>query len=364
MAKQPLRLAIVGCGDIAQYVTRFARLNRRIQLAAACDVSADRAEAFARRFKIPQTFTDYAAMLEQAELDAVYLAVPHHLHGEMMATAVAHHTPVFTEKPVTRTLAEGQKIAQLAAAQGIKIGVNYQYRYDSGCHRLARAVQNGDLGAVHSVRINIPWHRKADYFDHAAWHSKIATAGGGTLLTQGSHFLDVVLWALAGDDPVTAVGYTAQRKFKTSSAPAHRGKDTTERIEVEDLAQGIIQMASGALIQISSSMVASSEQATSIEVYGERATAVYSPSPLPHVKFRDAPVKAPKPPHRGIHALQRSLEGFRAWVMDDVPYLTPAPSALPVLAAVEAIYRSAQSEKREEIEDWRLENRENALSNL
>ena len=156
-----MRLAIVGCGDIAQYVGWFGRLNRKIRLAAACDVSAARAATFARRFGIGQVFTDYAAMLARMAVDAVYLAVPHHLHYGMLATAVAAGVPVLVEKPITRTLSEGEHLTSLAAELGVKVGVNYQYRYDSGCHRLVRAVQKGDLGAVHAVRINIPWRREA-----------------------------------------------------------------------------------------------------------------------------------------------------------------------------------------------------------
>lgn len=349
-----MKLAIVGCGDIADFICWLARFNRKIDMVAACDISIERAEAFAKRFKIPRTFTNYTEMVNEIELDAVYLAVPHHLHFGMIATAVSQHIPVFTEKPVTRTLTEGQKIVALANTHNVKVGVNYQYRYDSGCHRLARAMQNGDLGKINSVRINIPWHRKATYFDHATWHSKIATAGGGTLITQGSHFLDVILWGLQGDKPKTAVGYTAQRKFEFLNAKVRpqvgqRGKEAKEKIEVEDLAQGIVEMESGALIQICSSMVASSEQAVSVEVYGEAGTAVYTPSPLPRVKFRDVKVKKQKPPHRGVHALQRSLEGFRSWVMEDIPYLIPAHEALPALAVVEAIYKSAKTGRREDI---------------
>jgi predicted dehydrogenase len=96
-------------------------------------------------------------------------------------------------------------------------------------------------------------------------------------------------------------------------------------------------------------MVASSEQAASIEINGRRGPATYSPFPLPHVKFRDVKVKARKPPHRGVNALQRSLEGFRRWIMDDTPFLTPVEEALPVLAVVEAIYKSATTGKREEV---------------
>ena len=133
-------------------------------------------------------------------------------------------------------------------------------------------------------------------------------------------------------------------------------------IEVEDLAQGIVEMESGALIQICSMMVASSEQPVSVELYGEQGTAVYTPFPLPHTKFRDVRVKAQPPPHRGIHALQRSLEGFRSWIMDDQPYLIPANEALPALAVVEAIYRSARTGKKEEVRDWRLRTKQPPIS--
>jgi UDP-N-acetyl-2-amino-2-deoxyglucuronate dehydrogenase len=346
-----LRLGVVGCGGIADVMGWFARFNRKIMLSAACDISAERAQAYARRFNIPRTFTDYEQMLGQVELDALYLALPHHLHYGMIATAVAHNLPVFTEKPLTRTLAEGQRIARLAEEQGVKVGVNYQYRYDSGCHRMARAVQNGDLGAIHAARINVPWHRKASYFENAAWHGKMATAGGGTLITQGSHFLDVILWAMQGDRPKTAMGYIAQRNFGLANREQSATNDRhLMKIDVEDLAQGIVEMESGALMQISSSMVASSEQPVSIEMYGEKGTAVYSSDPLPHVQFRNVAVKAQKPPYRGVHALQRSLEGFRAWIVEGRPYLIPAHQALPALAVVEALYRSAASGKREKIE--------------
>lgn len=339
-----MRLAIIGCGAIAQYMTWFARLNRNIRLVAACDRSAAKVETFARRFRIPHTFTDYTVMLAETELDAVYLATPHHLHYEMLEAAIHHHIPVFTEKPITRTLAEGEAIVRHAAAHGVKIGVNYQYRYDTGCYQLARAVQNGALGTIHSARINVPWHRQADYFEQAPWHSRVVTAGGGTLITQGSHFLDVVLWALEGDTPQTALGYTAQRQFKTM-----KGDGPEQAIDVEDLAQGVVAMASGALIQICSSMVASSEQAVQIEMYGDKGTAVYSSSPWPRVSFRDVRGPRYRPPQRGFHALQRSLEGFRAWVMADTPYLIPSAAALPALSVVEAIYRSAHTGQREAV---------------
>jgi len=327
-----LNLGIVGCGDIAGYTAWVSKLVPQVRLSACCDVNAERASVFAKRHRISQTFTDFTEMLEKADLDAVYLAVPHNLHHEMILSAVEAGKPVFVEKPVTRTLSEGIKLVETVTGQ--KVGVNYQYRYDSGCYALGRAVQAGALGKVHSIRINIPWHRTQSYFDSSPWHKTIAQAGGGTLITQGSHFLDIALWAL-GERPVSAMGYTASPGFE---------------VEVDTLVNGIVETEVGTLISITSSMVAAREQAVTIEVYGERGTALYRNLPLPKVRFIGMKVRKERPPEWGLHALQRSLSGFARWVLNDKPYLTPAHETLPVLAAVDGIYRSANSGKRESVD--------------
>jgi predicted dehydrogenase len=330
-----MQLGIVGCGDIAQYITLFAWLNRRVRIAAACDIHIEKAQALSRRYHIPNDFTDFSEMLSRIKLDAVYLAVPHHLHARMIEAAVEAGVHILVEKPITRTFGEGVEVVRHADDRGIKIGVNYQYRYDSGCHGLARAAQSGALGRILYGRVNLPWHRERAYFQRSSWHASLEESGGGSLLTQGSHVLDILLWA-SGSRPLAANGAIARRVF--------------EQVGVEDLAMATVEMEDGALLQICSSMIASPEQALGIEVYGEKGTAIYTNRPWPQVKFRGTKVYREKPPVRGVHALQRSLEGFRAWVMEDRPYLTPARSALPTLAVVEAIYRSAQTGCRQEIQ--------------
>ncbi|MBI5353949.1 MAG: Gfo/Idh/MocA family oxidoreductase [Chloroflexi bacterium] len=327
-----MRLAIVGCGDIAGFTAWVSRLVPQVTLSVCCDVNEERAKSFAKRHRISQIFTDYSELLNKANVDAVYLAVPHHLHYEMIMSAVGAGKPVFVEKPLTRTLSEGKKLIQ--AIGNAKVGVNYQYRYDSGCYALARAVQSGALGKVHSIRINIPWHRTQKYFDGASWHKTIAQAGGGTLITQGSHFLDVAVWAL-NEQPLSATGYTTTPLFN---------------VEVEALAHGIIETQGGTLISVVSSMVAATEQKVTIEAYGEKGTALYQDLPWPSVKFVGAKIQKEHPPERGVHALQRSLSGFANWILKDKPFLTPAASTLPVLTAVDGIYQSAVTGLRFKVE--------------
>jgi len=327
-----LRLGIVGCGDIAGFTALVSRLVPQVTLSACCDVNAERAQKFGKRHGIPQVFTDHIELLEKSSMDAVYLAVPHYLHYQMILDALDAGKAVFVEKPLTRTLSEGEKLVEMINQRGVKVGVNYQYRYDSGCYALGRAIQAGALGKIHSIRINIPWHRTQKYFDGAAWHRTLTHAGGGTLITQGSHFLDVALWAL-GESPVSAMGYTASPGFD---------------VEVDTLVHGIVETRS-TLVSISSSMVAAREQAVTIEAYGERGTALYRNLPLPSVRFVGMKVHKERLPEFGVHALQRSLSGFANWILDDKPFLTPAASTLPVLAAVDGIYRSANTGQRSKI---------------
>lgn len=322
----PLRLGVVGCGDIAGYLALVSRFVRRVRLAACCDTHTDRANAFARRFRVPTIFTDYGHMLAEAALDAVYLAVPHDLHAPMIRQAVKAGLPVLVEKPLAHTLEAALALAADVGAH--PVGVNYQYRYDRGCYALARALRAGALGEVHAVRINVAWHREADYFEGSPWHRSLARAGGGTLITQASHFLDLALWAL-GSPPESALAMTASPGF--------------DGVAVETLAQGVVRTAAGTLISVTSSMVADRERDPTIEVYGARGAAFYRGGTWPRVRFSGVRVQREKPPGWGVHALQRSLLGFARWVQDGVPYLTPLSDALPVMAALDALYASAAS---------------------
>jgi predicted dehydrogenase len=259
----------------------------------------------------------------------------------MITAAVEIGLHVLAEKPLARTGAEGEAAARLMQPQSApcvagatRVAVNYQYRYDSACYAMARAVQRGDLGEVRYARINVPWKRGEDYFRGAAWHASLEQAGGGTLLTQGSHFMDVALWA-CGQPVRSVMGHTARRVFTG--------------VEVEDFAAGVVELANGAVIEICSSMVAASEGPATIEIYGSRATAFYRAGWLGGLRFegrRVGRILREHPPVRGLHALQRSIEGFRRWAAGGEPHLVPVSEALPVLKAVEAVYRSAERGER------------------
>jgi len=331
--KKKLRLGVVGCGEIARYTALLARFLPRLVLTACCDRDSERAFQFARQFRIPFACTEVEQVIQSDGVDAVYLTLPHHLHEQIIRMAVEAGKAVLVEKPLTRTLSEGVGLVNWLRGKTVKVGVNYQYRYDAAAYRMAQAVRAGELGRVFSVRINVAWRRTEQYFRSAAWHRRLDQAGGGTLITQASHFLDLALWAL-GEEALEAMGWTANPCFE---------------VEVETLAKAILQTEGGSLVSLTSTMCAAVEEAVRIEMYGERGQVIYLDSPIPHLKVRGVHLHRYPVPVAGVHALQRSLNGFVRWILDNQPFLTPAAEALPVLAAVEAIYRSARSGQREAV---------------
>lgn len=330
-------LAIVGCGDIGGYVATVARLTPGYRLAACCDRDAQVAESFARRHRIPVWHTDYTELLEAGGFEAVYLATPHDLHLPMARAALERGLAVLCEKPLAATLPQGIELARLAQAPGARLAVNYQYRFDNACYAIAQAARSGELGSLRYLRINLPWHREPAYYARSAgWHASLERAGGGTLLTVGSHFIDLAHW-FCSSRTVRAQGITARVVFRD--------------VEVEDIALCTLELANGALVQVCSSMVATPERPATLELYAEKGTAIYRAGNRPRAEFLGVKPRRARLPVPGLHALQRSLTAFKRYAQGEEAQIVSAADALHALAAVDGVYRSAESGRWEAVAD-------------
>lgn len=318
-------IGFIGSGDIARHMAACGRLNRHIRIRAVANPNVEEVKAFARRHRIGTWYSDYRMMLAESKLDAVYISTPHNLHYEMIRESIQAGCDVFCEKPVTTTVEDADRLITLAGGAGRRVGINYQYRYDRGCSRMISAARRGDLGDLRYAVIHVPWLRRDDYM--TGWHSSREMSGGGTLLTQASHSVDVAMFALGGL-PTSATARVWNKHFISS--------------EVEDLGMGILELDNGTVIQVCGSMISVPERAVRIEIHGDRATALYSGGDISVLRYRG---------RRGLvidnafSSLYRSLEGFRRWVEGDRPYRTPISEAVPVLRATLAMYR-ASNEKR------------------
>lgn len=326
--RSPIRVAVVGLGDIGRFVAGFLRVDPGFVPQIVVDLDATRAKAGASRFRFREWSTDYDRALASAEVDAVYLGVPHHLHHSMILRSIEAGKPVLCEKPIATTVPHALEIATESRLRAVPVAINYQYRFDPAAARMIQAVRCGSLGAIHSIRCLVPWHRETPYFARSPWHASLASSGGGTLLTQGSHAIDLALQAVAAA-PKQAVCRTANHCFPD--------------VEVEDSAYAMITCENGTTIDVISTMCASPERPLQVEVYGDAGTAHYRGAGARRLRLRaPSPPPAPTIP-RGLHPLHRSMRAFRDWLITGVPSAHTAESTIPVLRAIIACYDSAQA---------------------
>ena len=140
-----LRIGIIGCGSIAHGAALCFILDPCVELTFCCDKDLVRAKNFAGRFQIKEFTTQFHEVINSPKVDAIYLAVPHYLHYEIVIDAIMAGKPTLCEKPITTTIEDALKIVDLSERNGIKVGVNYQYRYDLAVNQLAEAVKKALL---------------------------------------------------------------------------------------------------------------------------------------------------------------------------------------------------------------------------
>ncbi|MDT7580582.1 MAG: UDP-N-acetyl-2-amino-2-deoxyglucuronate dehydrogenase [Pseudonocardiales bacterium] len=215
-----LRVAVAGCGDIAAVHLDAILADPDVEPVGVCDVDAGRRDAAARRAGCPG-FADLTALLDAVAPDVVHVCTPHDRHADLAAQCLARGVSVLLEKPVAHSLAAGERLAMAAEDSTAVLGVCFQNRYNDTARALRELLDGGALGRVLGGRASVHWFRDADYYARRDWRGRWATAGGGVLMNQAIHTLDLLQWYLG---PVTDVRGTA-------ATLALHG-----RIEVEDTA--------------------------------------------------------------------------------------------------------------------------------
>ena len=202
----PLRVAVVGCGDIAT-VHLDAILDAAtgpdggVALVGVCDIHEGRRAEAAARVNCP-AFPDLTAMLDAVTPDVVHVCTPHHRHADLAAQCLDRGVSVLLEKPVAHTLDDGERLAIVAEDSTAVLGVCFQNRYNDTARLLRDVLDEGVLGRIRGARASVTWFRDAAYYKRRDWRGRWATAGGGVLMNQAIHTLDLLQWYLG---PVTDV---------------------------------------------------------------------------------------------------------------------------------------------------------------
>lgn len=233
MRNRPVRLAVIGLGmAVKPHAESLLDLQTegRVEVLGAWSRSAMRRQAFAERFPALPVVDDLDALLGCSGLDAALVVTPPDAREALVRRLAASGTHILTEKPVERTTAAAERIVSLCETAGITLGVVFQHHFRDASERLRHLLATGSLGELATVELSAPWWRPQSYYDEPG-RGTLARDGGGVLLTQAIHSLDLML-SLAG--PVAAVTATA-------------GTSRLHRMETEDFVAGGLVFANGAL---------------------------------------------------------------------------------------------------------------------
>lgn len=218
------RVGVVGCGGIAQVHGAVLQHLEGVELAACADIRPERAKAFAENFG-GKPYDSMDAMLDGEQLDAVHLCTPHYLHTPMVRMAVERGVHVFSEKPPVINWEQWAQLQELAKGP-VRVGVCFQNRYNRSVGLLKDVLASGKTGRVLGARAFVTWHREAPYYTESGWRGSLKTEGGGALINQSVHTLDLLGQFLGRADRVEAV------------MANHHLKGV---IEVEDMMEAYIQ---------------------------------------------------------------------------------------------------------------------------
>jgi predicted dehydrogenase len=252
-----IRTALVGCGKVGQLHAAALRELPESQLVAVCDNDRTRAEAFAARYGA-RPFTDVGAMLREAGVEALVVATPHPLHAEPTVMAAQAGVHALVEKPLAASLKDCDAMLAAARRAGTKLGVVSQRRLYEPVRRMKAAIDAGKLGTpALGVAVMLSWRDRA-YYESDPWRGRWATEGGGALVNQSPHMLDLLQWMMGPVDEV--FGYWANVNHPS--------------VEVEDTAVASVRFAGGGLGNVVASVSQKPGLFTKVHVHGSNGASV------------------------------------------------------------------------------------------
>jgi UDP-N-acetyl-2-amino-2-deoxyglucuronate dehydrogenase len=333
---------IIGTGMVADFHAKAIQSLNNARLTGCCSATPYEARLFAEKFKC-KSFPDYGAMLRSDDIEIVTIATPSGAHMEPAVESARYGKHVLCEKPLEISLARIDKMINAHAKAGTSLGGIFNYRFNDTVRLLKKAVESGRFGTISCAAVYVPWWRSDDYYKDS-WHGTKKLDGGGALINQSIHMIDLLQYMMG---PVNSLqAYTATLGHK---------------IEVEDTAAAIMQFKNNALGVIYGSTASFPGQFRRIEITGTKGTVIMAENSFKVWQFADQteadmeilkkfseieggggvsdPMAIPFQPHA------RNIAAFIESVDSGKPFEVEGKEARKAVEIVLAIYSSAKNKR-------------------
>ena len=336
-----MKTALIGCGKVGHL--HAAALSELSQFLAVCDNDPPRAAAFAAQYGAT-AYTDVPTMLA-AGVEAVVVCTPHPLHADPAVAALERGIHVLVEKPLAATVEDCDRMLEAAARSGARLGVVSQRRFFEPVLAMKAAIDQGKIGTpILGTVAMFSWRDEA-YYRSDPWRGKWSTEGGGVLINQAPHHLDILQWLMGPIQSVSGIASNLNHPY----------------IEVEDTAIANIRFTNGGLGNIVCSLSQNPGIHTKIHIHGSNGYSVGTQTDggatfiagmtgsilepayndLWTIPGESAPTYSPPAdPISYYHRLQ--VQDFLQAITEHRPFVSPAEDGRKVVDLIRKIYsRSA-----------------------
>lgn len=336
---------IIGCGMISRFHARAVADIRGAKVTACVDAVPAAADKLAAEINC-QAYHDLDSLLADPSVDVVTICTPSGMHMEPAVAAAKAGKHVIVEKPLDITLKRCDTMIAACKKAGVVLSTIFPSRFHESSQLLKGAIEKGRFGRLTMGDAYVKWFRTQEYYDSGAWRGTWKLDGGGALMNQAVHSVDLLLWFMGPAIEVSA--YTATL--------AH------QRIEVEDVAVATIKFANGALGVIEASTATWPGELKRIEISGDQGSAVVREEDLAVWKFAketkaDEAIRqrmasrthtgggAADPKAIGHHGHTLQFQDVLAAIKKGKQPLIDGPEGRRAVEAILAIYKSAETGK-------------------
>lgn len=191
-----VRVGVIGCGNIGRVHAMILNEIKHTRLCALADIRIQHAEEYSAGFTNGEAavYGSMEDMLEKEELDGVHICTPHYCHVPMAVEALRRGLHVFMEKPPAISKEQFKELLRVSKESRGRLGICFQNRYNDTTRKVSELLAEGKLGKIQGGRAFVTWHRDAPYYTESGWRGKLKTEGGGALMNQSIHALDLLLY--------------------------------------------------------------------------------------------------------------------------------------------------------------------------
>jgi len=333
-----MKIGIVGGGNISDTHARAAAAIPGVEIVACVGANRERTTRLAAPYGA-RVYDDYDQFLGHRPMDMVAIGSPSGLHAEQGIAAAKRGLHVLSEKPLDITTKRADDLIAACERAAVKLGVFFQDRLRPAVIEIKRMIDSGELGTPVMIAGRVRWYRPPEYYSGSKWRGTWALDGGGALMNQAIHTVDLVQWMFG---PVARVSASVATRI--------------HKIEVEDTAAAVIEFASGAIGTIEATTSLYPGYPRRLEVTGSRGTLVLEDDKLVRVDMQSsasapaaaAPAAAPpenasSPVVSDASAHQRVIEDFIRAIQNNTIPSCDGREGRRSVQLVEAIYAAARS---------------------